>query len=89
MQADQDPTAEDRWLRALAELPRPELSSARQAEITAALRGALVANADKPTLGGRWYALIERWVEPALVVTCSGFVLVRLAMVLARYLHAA
>lgn len=87
MQADQEQNAEDRWLRALSELPRPELTSARQAEITAALRGALSAN--KPTLGSRWYALMERWVEPTLVVTCSGFVLVRLCIVLARYLSAA
>ena len=85
MQADHE--KDDRWLKALSELPRPELSGARQAQITASLRSALAS--DKPTLSSRWLALFERWVEPTFVVTCSGFVLVRLAMVLARYLSAA
>lgn len=86
MQAEHERDEDERWLRALAELPRPELTSARQHEITAALRGALTAG--KPNLSTRWFALVERYVEPTLVVTCSGFVLVRLAMVLARYLGA-
>jgi len=87
--ADQEPQAGDRWLQALAALPRPELTSARQAEITAALRGALVMTVSaKPTLGNRWYALFERWVEPTLLVSCSGLVVVRLAMVLARFFAA-
>jgi len=84
MQADREQGAEDRWLRALAELPRPELDSARSAQISASLHSALTL--DKPTLAKRWSALFERFVEPTLVVSCSGMVLVRLAMVLVRYL---
>jgi len=86
MQAEHERDEDERWLRALSELPRPELTAARQQEITAALRGALAEG--KPSLSSRWFALMERYVEPTLVVTCSGLVLVRLAMVLARYFGA-
>ena len=79
---------EDRLLQALADLPRPELTDARRAEITAALRGALASAGDTPSISNRWYSWVERWVEPSLMAACSCLVLIRLALFLARFFSA-
>jgi len=74
----------DRWLRALRELPRPELSPSRQAQMLSTMQRAMETSGEVRT--DLWYRVVEWWIEPVLLALSACVVLVRLCLALALYL---
>jgi hypothetical protein len=85
MDNEHGPEREETWLHSLAALPRPALTAERHAEMRAAMHRAQDEKDVYARAGSRWFTLLERRGEPALLALSAGAVLVRLASVLALY----